>query len=211
MPTALPIADVPPVDLRMLGLAALVTIGTGIAFGVVPALRMSRRVDASALKEGARGGTSRGTERLRSSLVIAEIVASVVLLVSAGLLIQALLKVQAIDPGFRSENVLTLKTILPRAEVPAGALAISSTARSLATLSPCLASMRAAYISFTPFTMRGGMWEILTTTPDPTSLGGFAAPPDVHRAALRYVTPGYFETIGIPILQGRDVARLGYA
>ncbi len=206
VPTALPIAEVPPVDLRMLGLAALITIGTGIAFGVMPALRMSRRVDASALKEGARGGTSRGTERLRSSLVVAEIVASVVLLVSAGLLIQALLKVQAIDPGFRSENVLTLKTILPRPRYPlvrreqfyrqviADTLAVPGV-------------MRAAYISFTPFTMRGGMWEILTTTPDPTNLGGFAAPPDVHRAALRNVTPGYFETIGIPILQGRDIAE----
>ncbi len=205
VPTALPIADVPPVDIRMLAIAAFITIGTGIAFGVMPALRMSRRVDASALKEGARGGTSRGTERVRSSLVIAEIVASVVLLVSAGLLIRALLKVQAIDPGFRSENVLTLKTILPRPQYPlarreqfyrqviADTLAVPGVAR-------------AAYISFTPFTMRGGMWEILTTTPDPTSLGGFAAPPDVRRAALRIVTPGYFETIGIPILQGRDVA-----
>ena len=205
VPTALPIADVPPVDLRMLGLAALVTIGTGIAFGVVPALRMSRRVDATALKEGARGGTSRGTERLRSSLVIAEIVASVVLLVSAGLLIQALLRVQAIDPGFHSENVLTLKTILPRARYPQ--VARHQFYRQIVSDTLALPGvMRAAYISFAPFTMRGGMWEILTTTPDPTSLGGFAAPPDVHRAALRYVTPGYFETIGIPVLQGRDVA-----
>ena len=85
----------------------------------MPALRVCRgRSTASALKEGARGGTSRGTERLRSALVVAEIVASVVLLVSAGLLIQALLKVQAIDPGFRSENVLTLKTMLPRPKYP---------------------------------------------------------------------------------------------
>lgn len=206
VPTSLPIADVPPVDLRMLSVAALITIGTGIAFGVMPALRMSRRVDASALKEGARGGTSRGTERLRSSLVIAEIVASVVLLVSAGLLVQALLKVQEIDPGFRSENVLTLKTILPRTKYPK--VRRDQFYREIIGETLAVPGVRgAAYTSFTPFTMRGGMWEILTTTPDPTNLGGFAAPPDVQRASLRFVTPGYFETIGIPILQGRDVAE----
>ena len=205
VPTSLPIAEVPPVDLRMLIVAAVITIGTGILFGVMPALRMSRRVDASALKDGARGGTSRGTERLRSSLVVAEIVASVVLLVSAGLLVQALVKVQAIDPGFRSENVLTLRTTLPRPKY-------SQVARQqfyrqvIADTMAVPGVVRAAYMSFTPFTMRGGMWEILTTTPDESNLGGFAAPPDVRRAALRYVTPGYFETIGIPILQGRDVA-----
>jgi predicted permease len=205
VPTSLPIADVPPLDLRMLSVAAFITVATGIAFGVMPALRMSRRVDASALKEGARGGTSRGTERLRSSLVVAEIVASVVLLVSAGLLVRALLKVQAIDPGFRSDNVLTLRTILPRpkySQVPRQQFYRQVIADSLAV--PGVVS--AAYMSFTPFTMRGGMWEILTTTPDPTNLGGFAAPPELRRAALRYVTPGYFETIGIPIRQGRDVA-----
>jgi predicted permease len=206
VPTALPIADVPPVDFRMLAVAAFITISTGIAFGVMPALRMSRKIDASALKEGARGGTSRGTERLRSSLVIAEIVASVVLLVSAGLLIQALLKVQAIDPGFRSENVLTLKTMLSRTKYPQ-ARRYQFYRKVISDTLAVPGVQRAAYISFTPFTMRGGMWEILTTTPDPTSLGGFAAPPDVRRAALRFVTPGYFETVGIPILQGRDVAE----
>ena len=189
----------------MLIVAAVITIGTGILFGVMPALRMSRRVDASALKDGARGGTSRGTERLRSALVVAEIVASVVLLVSAGLLVQALVKVQAIDPGFRSENVLTLRTTLPRpkySQVPRERFYRQVIADTMAV--PGV--VHAAYMSFTPFTMRGGMWEILTTTPDETNLGGFAAPPDLRRAALRYVTPGYFDTIGIPILQGRDVA-----
>ena len=106
----------------MLAVAALITIGTGIAFGVMPALRMSRRVDASALKEGARGGTSRGTERLRSSLVVAEIVASVVLLVSAGLLIQALLQGAGDRSGLPQRE-------RPDAEDDAAAPEVSATAR----------------------------------------------------------------------------------
>ena len=164
---------------------------------------------------GAEGGRSRRRHQPRHrapALVagVAEIVASVVLLVSAGLLIQALLKVQAIDPGFRSENVLTLKTNLPRTKYPL-ARREQFYRQVIADTLAVPGVLRAAYISFTPFTMRGGMWEILTTTPDPTSLGGFAAPPDVQRAALRFVTPGYFETIGIPILQGRDVSRYRYA
>ena len=79
VPTSLPIAEVPPTDLRMLAGTLLLTIGAGMAFGLLPALRVCRKADGSALKDGARGGTSRGTERLRSALVVAEIVASVVL------------------------------------------------------------------------------------------------------------------------------------
>ena len=206
-PVALPIAEVPPLDLRMLGVAALVTLITGIAFGVLPALRVCRRTDGSALKDSARGGTSRSTERVRSALVVVEIVASVVLLVLAGLMIQALMKVQAIDPGFRSENVLTLRTMLPRPKYATTVSRLQFYDQVLADARALPGVESAAYVSFTPFTMRGGMWEVLTTTPDPTNLGGFAPPPDVRRASLRMVTPGYFQTLGIPFLQGRDVAQ----
>jgi predicted permease len=206
VPTSLPITEVPPLDLRMLGVAAVVTLATGLAFGVLPALRVCRTTDGTALREGARGGSSAGTERLRATLVIAEIVASVVLLVSAGLLIQALVNIQAIDPGFRSENVLTLKTILPRPKYAPTARREQFYQQVLAETSALPGVHHAAYVSFTPFTMRGGMWEVLTTTPDPTNLGGFAAPPDVRRASLRFVSPGYFATLNISVLQGRDIS-----
>src|SRR6185436_16314411 len=71
VPTALPISEMPPIDLRMLAGALLLTTVTGLAFGLLPALRVCRKADGSALKDGARGGSSRGTERLRSSLVVA--------------------------------------------------------------------------------------------------------------------------------------------
>ena len=204
-PTALPIAEVPPIDLRMLAVAAFVALTTGVGFGVLPALRICRRTDGSTLKEGGRGGIGRGTERVRSALVVAEIVASVVLLVLTGLLVQALLRVQAIDPGFNSSNVLTLKTMLPQPTY-ARTVARQQFYDQVLTETRALPGVTsAAYVSFTPFTMRGGMWEVLTTTPDPTNAGGFAAPPDVRRASLRMVTPDYFKTLGIPVLNGRDI------
>lgn len=208
VPSSLPIAEVPPIDLRMLLGAALVTVLTGIAFGVLPALRVCRKTDGSALKEGARGGTGRGTERLRSALVVAEIVASVVLLVSAGLLIQALMRVQAIDPGFTAANVLTLRTSLPVPKYQLTTTREQYYQRVLGEVHALPGVTRAAYISFLPMTMRGGIWPILTTAADPGSPGGFVAldPRDQRSASVRFVTPGFFDAIGTPLLQGRDVA-----
>lgn len=208
VPSALPIAEVPPLDWRMLLGAAVVTLVTGIAFGVLPALKVCRKADGSALKEGARGGMGRGTERLRSALVIAEIVASVVLLVSAGLLVQALLKVQAINPGFDATNVLTLRTTLPTPRYEMSAAREQFYQRVLGEIQALPGVARAAYISFLPMTMRGGIWPILTTAPDAKSPGGFVAPDprDQRSASIRFVTPGFFTAIGTPLLQGRDVA-----
>lgn len=205
--TVLPITGAPDPDLRMLLVAAIVTIATGLAFGVVPALRVCRNTDASALKEGARGGTGKSTERLRSILVVAEITASVVLLVAAGLLVQALLRVQTVDPGFKADNVLTMRTMLPRPKY-------NPTERRLQFYQQVTSDLRAlpgvtsvSYISFLPMTMRGGIWSILTTVPDPQSPQRFVAadPANQKSASLRFVTPGFFETVGTPILQGRDV------
>jgi predicted permease len=112
VPTTLPIAASPSVDLRVLLVAGALTAITGIAFGLAPVLRVGASPDLDGLREGARSGGGQ-KERLRSALVVAEIVASVVLLVSAGLLIRALLTVQGVDPGFRPDGVLTLRTDLP--------------------------------------------------------------------------------------------------
>src|SRR5262249_39916482 len=112
VPSTLPIAATPAVDVRVLAFALALTAITGVAFGMAPVMRMSASPDLDALREGSRAGGGR-KEHLRSALVVAEIVASMVLLVSAGLLIRALLTVQAIDPGFRHDGVLTMRTELP--------------------------------------------------------------------------------------------------
>src|SRR5262249_12249750 len=100
VPPGFPFADVTGLDRPAFAFAALITFVTGLGFGVLPALRMCSNVDHEGLREGSRSGVGGHRERLRSVLVIAEIAASIVLLVSSGLLIRALWRVQSIDPGF---------------------------------------------------------------------------------------------------------------
>jgi putative ABC transport system permease protein len=208
IPTALPIAELPSLDLRMLAGAVALTVATGLAFGLLPALRVCRRTDGSALKDGARGGTSRTTERLRTSLVVAEIVAAMVLLVTVGLLTQALLRVQDVYPGFSTDNVVTLRTTLPRPKYQRAVTRAAFYDRVLADVKALPGVQSAAYISFLPMVMRGGVWEVLSTVPDPTRSQRFAPedPGQERRASFRYLTPGFFATIRTPIVRGRDVS-----
>jgi predicted permease len=207
--TSLPIAGVPQPDARMLIFAGLITLATGLAFGVVPAVRICRKTDGSALKESARGGVGRSTERLRSILVVAEITASVVLLVAAGLLIQALLRIQAVNPGFKTDHVLAMSTTLPRPKYNPTALRMQFYDQVMNDVRALPGVESVSYISFLPMdTFRGGIWRILSTVADSQSPEGFVAPDPLHEksAAIRYVTPGLFETLRIPVIKGRDVA-----
>ncbi|MBK5256805.1 MAG: ABC transporter permease [Vicinamibacteria bacterium] len=198
-PTNLPLADTSQMDLRVLAFAALITVMTGVAFGVLPALRVSGDGNLKGLREGARGGIG-GPRKLRSALVFAEIAISVVLLVSSGLLVRALWRIQQVDPGFRSAGVLTLRTSLSMSRyAPTETRArfydqVLSEIRAL----PGVAS--AAYSSFLPMTMRGGIWP-LTFSGRPPNEGE-------DKASVRFVTPQLFETLGVPLRQGRDVNGL---
>jgi putative ABC transport system permease protein len=196
-PVTLPTAGSPTVDGRVLAAAAALTAFTAFAFGVAPALRLGKTTDAAGLREGARGGARR--ERLRSILVVAELMASIVLLVGTGLLIQALWTVSRVDPGFKPDHVLTARTTLPwpkyaPVEKRAGFYkAVLERVRAL----PGVQS--AGYISGLPFVVRGALWSVsLHGQPE-----GLA---DSHSVSLRYVTPGFFQTLGIPITRGRDVS-----
>jgi predicted permease len=126
----------------------------------------------------------------------------VVLLVSAGLLVRALWRIEATDPGFRTDGVLTLQTALPMPKY-------EQTARRAGFYTEVLSAVRAlpgvssaAYISFLPMVMRGGIWPV---TVDGKAVEVQRAGP--HQASLRFVTPGFFATLGIPLHRGRDVAE----
>ena len=197
VPTNLPAAGPPSVDVRVLLFAAALTALTGVAFGMVPVWRGGGDHDLDGLREGTRSGGGR-KERLRSALVVAEIVASIVLLIASGLLMRAMWRLQATDPGFRVDHVLTMRTsfALPKYE---------STARRVAFYDQVIADIRAlpgvsdaAYTSFAPIAMGGGIWPVAVN-------GQPEARTAEHTASLRFITPGFFDTLGIALREGRNL------
>ena len=200
VPSALPVSDVPAIDLRVLALTAVVTLLSGLAFGTAPLLqKRSNRASDGLLHDSGRAGGQR--ERLRGALVAAEIAASVVLLVSCGLLLRALWKTQAIDPGFSTTSALTARTSLPMPKYEATDARTAFYEAVLSGVRTLPGVKGAAYTSFVPLgDMRGGIF--------PVGIGVPAASDrrENNVAFLRFITPGYFPTMGIPVFQGRDVS-----
>ena len=197
VPNSLPLADSPTVDVRVLAVAAVVSCLTGIAFGVVPALRASGSGELAALREGARSGGGRRA-RMRSALVMVEVMASVVLLVSSGLLLRALSRVASTDPGFRTEGVLTMRTTLPQPKYDSTAAREQFYHRVLDGVRALPGVQSAAYSSFLPMTFGGGIFAVEAN-------GQPSSGADGRNASLRFVTPSFFASMGIPLRQGRDI------
>ncbi|MDP9176993.1 MAG: ABC transporter permease [Gemmatimonadota bacterium] len=197
VPATLPIADSPSIDPRVLLFAGLLTAVTGIGFGVLPAWRSAGQLDLSGLGDGARSGGGR-RDRARSTLVIAEVMVSVVLLISAGLLMRALLRIQNVDTGFKAESVLTLRTALPESTYPTIADRAAFYQGVLEGVRSIPGVTSAAYITSLPIAAQGGVWPVL---PEGQSL----TRAQTKTASSRFVTPGYFASLGIPLRRGRDI------
>ena len=103
------------VDASVVAFGALASLATGVAFGVIPAIRVTRVNPGAVLKDGTRSGGSPRRHRTSGSLVVVECALAVVLLVGAGLLLRSLSRLNAVDPGFRTRGVLSLRVALPRA------------------------------------------------------------------------------------------------
>jgi predicted permease len=197
---ALPVSGAPSIDLRVLVFAAIVTALTGMGFGILPALRVSRSADFQGLREGPRSGGPRKTGA-RSALILTEVTLSVVLLISAGLLLRALLRIQSVDPGFRSDAVLTLQTALPMPKYESVAKRTAFYQRVLSEVRALPGVSEAGYTSFLPMTLGGGIWPV--DIDGKTTLDRA----EDHSASLRFVTPGFFAALKIPLLAGRNLTE----
>jgi putative ABC transport system permease protein len=196
VPVSLPIASAPGIDLRVLTFAAVLTIAVAALFGLAPMFRAGD--DLTDLRDGTRTTGGR-RERLRSALVAAEVMASIVLLVVTGLLIRALWNVQQTDPGFRAENVLTVRTTLPLPKYDVTARRFAYYDKVLGGIQALPGVERAAYITALPMVMRGGLWQV--------TINGLAPGRyDEQTVIMRFVSPGFFQTLRVPMFSGRDIS-----
>lgn len=196
VPDALPVSEVPQVNMRVFAFVATLTLLTCLAFGVAPSLRASREVDLNSLR--GRSALAGRSDRLRRVLVLAEVICTVVLLIGAGLLVKALWRIQASDPGFKADNVLTMRTELPLPKYEEGATRTQFYSRVLARARALPGVTSAAYISFLPMVFRGGII--------PVTVPGASRDEAPAQASMRFVTPDFFNTLRIPLRRGRDVS-----
>ena len=182
--------------------STVIAIITGLAFGLLPALRVSRGEMASALRDGARGSTE-GAERsrIRSVLVASEIALALVLLTGAGLAIRSFVALRSIDAGFDPRGVLSAVVTLKGTSEAAPGRRESFYAEVARRVGQLPGVESASFINHLP--IAGDNWGLqflVEGRPRPE-------PADVPRATYRVVLPGYFRTMRLPVLRGRDITE----
>jgi putative ABC transport system permease protein len=196
-PVELPREENVGFDARVLGISLVVSLLTGLLFGLIPALQTSRPVFDS-LRAGRTGDTGGRSGRfLRSSLVVAEVALALVLLISAGLLIRSFSEITEVDPGFEPNDVLVFRLSLPATKYPEAPQIATFCERLLERLVSLPQVERAGITNALPLTEEAGGTNFL---PEGRTVPLLEQP----LANYIFVSPGYFAALGAPLLDGRD-------
>lgn len=195
VPANVPRADGIAIEPRVLLFALVITLITGLLFGMMPALRSARHDAAETLKEGGRTSSARGLGRLRSALVVSEVALSVVTLAGAGLMLRSLWNLQKIDLGFRPENVLVASVAPPVGYTPAQSIVLYRRLTSEVGALPGV--VQAAAVEDLPILQCCSGWSILIDDAPMTTVANSPA------ATPQKVTPGYFEVMRVGVVRGR--------
>ena len=195
----LDLVDAIRLDVPVLAFALSITILSTVLAGLFPALRATDGHLGSTLQAGGRTGLSRHRgERFRNGLVVAQLALAVVLLVGSGLLLKSFLRLASVDPGFRTEQVLTFRVDLPGAAYRAPQRA-EFHERLMERISRQPAVLSAGAISRLPISMNGSFRSLFRA-----ESGALAGAPEPS-IGVRIVTPGYFKTMGMALVKGRDI------
>jgi putative ABC transport system permease protein len=185
-------------DGRALAFTALASLLTGVIFGLAPALQASRPGLNDALRESGRTGAGASGQRLRNAFVIAEIALALALLAGAGLTLKSFWRLQAVDPGFNPDGVLTMRMLLPfttHPQISERAAFFRQVLERLRALPGVAAAGAVSRIPMAPGNNSGTM----------TGENSVVGPNDPQvEVEMRWASPAYFQTMGIALLRGRD-------
>jgi predicted permease len=200
-PESLPRLDEIGIDGNVLLFTALISVASGVLFGLFPLFKYGRLSLTSALKEGGRGSSDgRERHRARNALVVVQMALALVLLVGAGLMIRSFQAMRQVQPGFvRPEEVLSIRLSIPTAEVENNEEAVRIHQRILDRIR-AIPGVTSVGLS-SSITMDG--WD----SNDAITVEGFPLPegqiPPIRR--FKWISENYFETMGNPILAGRGI------
>ncbi|MEP6922580.1 MAG: ABC transporter permease [bacterium] len=198
LPTTLPRADEVRLDGRVLLFTFVIALATGILAGIVPALKVSQGSVSNSLKEGWRG-TSRGRVRAQGVFVAVEMALALVLLIGSGLMIRSLAALWKVDPGFRTDNVMSFSLNLPPSMRTASPETTRRTLRELSEKvrqAPGVTSASFA-LGASPLQGEDDLFFWIEGQPKP------AGQSEMNMTLFYTVEPDYLATMGIPLKRGR--------
>jgi predicted permease len=197
VPVGLHVLPASWLDWRLLAFAAAFSVVTGLLFSLAPALQSSRASTADALQQSARGAIGIGSTRhFRDALIVLQVAATLVLLVTAGLMLRTLANLRAIDLGFEPDQVLTMQVPLPRPKYADDTRRAAFFERVVAGVRAQPGVLGVAFGSTLPFQSIGNTrWFTIEGRP--------ALPEEIPDALFRVGTPDYMRTLGMVAAEGR--------
>jgi putative ABC transport system permease protein len=183
----------------VLAFTLLATTLVGVLAGTLPAVQATRTNVFEALKESTRAAAGgRRRNRTRNTLVMAEVTLSIVLLVGAGLMIRSFMEVQRVDPGFESDSRITVQMNIPPATTPTPQAYRQFLSQLVERVEAIPGVVSAASINALPLGGMNTAMEVQAEGQVPAEDGSLPS------AGWRIITPGYFKTMGVPLLKGRQ-------
>jgi putative ABC transport system permease protein len=183
-------------DARILVFTGLISLSTGVLFGLAPLLQARKVNPNESLKQNARGASG-NQSRMRSALVVAQMAIATILLIGAGLTAKSLWALLHVSPGFRTEQILTARVSLPRSRYPDNRRIAAFQQELLKSVQSAPGVQSAGFATYLPLSGTDNGWAFFIEGRPPLPVGVY------NVAKYRPASPGYFETIGIPLLRGR--------